>query len=215
MLVQQLKEAQNQYRSLKNQAKDIKENLNNAKNNIKSLDVEKLKKLKDALKEMRKNVKGIAEIQEELSQLDKEYNENFSSPGGGVRPSEEENRKTQTRIQQTLRANQKSIDSLSVLQTYAKDIDDLDDIIDKSNNAEGIVQATQSTNNMLALMAKNEHEMKLLLGRDLEQRTLAMSQEQLDKDWSYQQNKQFWESSSSKSSKSKMKLPKLKSRRIS
>lgn len=213
-MARQLREAKEQVSKMAENIRVAKNQLEQGRKNLKGLDLKKLSALKNSLKEMRKKVKGVHNLHKQLADLDKDYNTNFVAPGGQLSPSEEDNLRTEQQIKKTLAANQKSIDSLSVLETYATDVDQVNEVLNNSNSASGAIQAAQSTNQMLALMAKNEQEMKLVLARDLEQRTLAMSQEQLNKNVSWHEGKRFFNDQNRKvKSRRLKKLPDLKKER--
>jgi P-type conjugative transfer protein TrbJ len=155
-----LSQINNQIKMLQNQAQGL---INQAKN-LKTISFPELQALQQMLQQIDKLMGQAQGIQFRVSGLDQQFKALFPTGFDAAITSNQQVAAARTRLDTSMAAYKQTMSvQAQVVENIAADEANLSGIVARSQGAEGALQAQQATNQLLALVAKQQFQIQTLM----------------------------------------------------
>lgn len=164
-----LQQINNQIRSLQNEAQML---LNQAKN-LSRIDFPQLQELTRSLQQIDQLMARAQGVSFRVDGLDQQFNRLFPQRFGQTLSTEAQMIAARARLDTAMAAYRQTMAvQAQVVENVASDAQALGAIVAKSQGAEGALQATQATNQLLALTAKQQFQLQNLMAAQYRAQTI-------------------------------------------
>jgi type IV secretion system protein TrbJ len=155
-----LSQINNQIKMLQNQAQSL---INQAKN-LSTISFPELQALKQTLQQIDQLMGQAQGIQFKVSGLDQQFRSMFPTSFNAALTSNQQVTAARTRLDTSMAAYKQTMTvQAQVVENIAADEANLSNIVSRSQSAEGALQASQATNQLLALVAKQQFQIQTLM----------------------------------------------------
>jgi P-type conjugative transfer protein TrbJ len=155
-----LSQVNNQIRSLQNEATML---LNQAKN-LSRIDFPQLQQLNTALQQVDRLMGQAQGIQFRVAGLDDQFRTLFPTQFDAALTANDQVANAKTRLETAMNAFRQTMGvQAQVVENVQADAKTLDTLVGRSQDAEGALQASQATNQLLALSAKQQFQIQSLM----------------------------------------------------
>lgn len=155
-----LAQINNQIKMLQNQAQSL---INQAKN-LSTISFPELKALQQTLQQIDQLMGQAQGIQFKVSGLDQQFKSLFPTSFNAALTSNQQVANARSRLDTSMAAYKQTMTvQAQVVENIASDEANLSGIVSRSQNAEGALQAAQATNQLLALVAKQQFQIQTLM----------------------------------------------------
>lgn len=155
-----LTQINNQIKMLQNQAQSL---INQAKN-LSTINFPELQALQQTLLQIDKLMGQAQGIQFKVSGLDQQFKSMFPTNFNALLTSNQQVASARSRLDTSMAAYKQTMSvQAQVVENIAADEANLSGIVSRSQSAEGALQASQATNQLLALVAKQQFQIQTLM----------------------------------------------------
>ncbi len=155
-----LSQVNNQIRSLQNEATML---INQAKN-LSRIEFPQLQAMTQTLQQIDRLMGQAQAIRFQVSGLDQQFSRLFPNDFGQAMRTDQLVTAARTRLDASMDAFRQTMTvQAQVVENVSNDAQTLSDIVSRSQSAEGALQATQATNQLLALAAKQQFQLQNLI----------------------------------------------------
>ncbi len=187
--INEARQVANQIQSIRNEL----EALQNDARNLKKLDWNTLSSLENLLYRMGDTYAQTSRTFGDLEQMGNKYEEVFGKYDvERFAPDEDYFGNVNERLEAGYNASRDAIESLRVLRSYEEDLQNTNDLVARSQAAEGSLQAIQAQNQLTGQLVHEFKKLELLTAQGVKQHAVAASDENMKRAQGHSAKDAFW-----------------------